>query len=408
MAETAVDGRAAPPDSAEADLEARRRSEVDHPTSLVARFENDPLPLDSGVSLPAWQIAYQTYGTLNASRSNAILLCHALTGDQHAANRHPVTGRAGWWDALVGPGKPVDTDHFFVICANVLGGCSGTTGPASSDPATGKPYGLSMPVVTIADMVRAQERLIRHLGIDMLFAVVGGSMGGMQVLEWGATFGNRVFAALPIATGSRHSPQNIAFHEVGRQSIMADPDWRGGRYLEEGLKPRKGLSVARMAAHITYVSEAALHRKFGRALQDRENVTFGFDADFQIESYLRYQGSTFVDRFDANSYLYLTRAMDYFDLSRQHDGRVANAFRGTNTRWCVVSFTSDWLFPTSESRTIVHALNATGAQVSFVEIDSDKGHDAFLLEEPEFHRAVRGFLTGAALARGLEPPSAAI
>ncbi|WMS42882.1 homoserine O-acetyltransferase [Acuticoccus sp. MNP-M23] len=407
MAETAVDGSAARPDSAEADLEARRRSEVDHPSSLVARFDNDPLTLDAGVSLPSWQIAYQTYGTLDAARSNAILLCHALTGDQHAANRHPVTGRAGWWDALVGPGKPVDTDHFFVICANVLGGCSGTTGPASTDPETGKPYGLSMPVVTVADMVRAQERLIRHLGIDTLFAVVGGSMGGMQVLEWGASFGDRVFAALPIATGSRHSPQNIAFHEVGRQSIMADPDWRGGRYLEEGLKPRKGLSVARMAAHITYVSEAALHRKFGRALQDRENVTFGFDADFQIESYLRYQGSTFVDRFDANAYLYLTRAMDYFDLARQHNGRVANAFRGTHTRWCVVSFTSDWLFPTTESRTIVHALNATGAQVSFVEIESDKGHDAFLLEEPEFHRAVRGFLTGAALARGIEPPVAA-
>ena len=408
MAETAADGTTVPPRSAETELEARRRCEVENPSSLVARFADAPLALDAGVSLPVWQIAYQTYGTLNADRSNAILVCHALTGDQHAANRHPVTGRPGWWDALVGPGKPVDTDHFFVICANVLGGCSGTTGPASTDPATGAPYGLSMPVVTVADMVRAQERLVRHLGIDMLFAVIGGSMGGMQVLEWGAAFGDRVFAALPIATGSRHSPQNIAFHEVGRQSIMADPDWRGGRYLEEGLKPRKGLSVARMAAHITYVSEAALHRKFGRALQDRDDVTFGFEADFQIESYLRYQGSTFVDRFDANSYLYLTRAMDYFDLARQHGGLVANAFRGTQTRWCVVSFTSDWLFPTSESRTIVHALNATGAQVSFVEIESDKGHDAFLLEEPEFHRAVRGFLTGAALARGLEPPSVAI
>ena len=388
-------------------IEERRHGEVDRPTSALAKFENDPLPLDAGVSLPTWQIAYQTYGTLNDDRSNAILLCHALTGDQHAANRHPVTGRTGWWDKLVGPGRPVDTDAFFVICANVLGGCSGTTGPASVDPSTGRPYGLTMPVVTIADMVRAQHRLMERLGIDNLFAVVGGSMGGMQVLEWGAAYGKEVFAALPIATGTRHSPQNIGFHEVGRQAVMADPDWRGGRYIEDGTKPRKGLSVARMAAHITYVSEAALHRKFGRALQDREVVTYGFDADFQIESYLRHQGSTFVDRFDANSYLYLTRAMDYFDLAAEHDGLVANAFRGSETRWCVVSFTSDWLFPTTESRRIVHALNAAGADVSFVEIESDKGHDAFLLEEPAFHRAVRGFLTGAARARGITPPAPA-
>ncbi|GAB5378384.1 MAG: homoserine O-acetyltransferase [Acuticoccus sp.] len=403
MTNTAPDRTVPPGDGAR---EERRHSEVDTPSSALARFENDPLPLDAGVALDTWQIAYHTYGTLNDDRSNAVLLCHALTGDQHAANRHPVTGRSGWWGELVGPGRPVDTDAFFVICANVLGGCSGTTGPASVDPATGRPYGLTMPVVTIGDMVRAQHRLIAHLGIESLFAVVGGSMGGMQVLQWGADYGKEVFAALPIATGTRHSPQNIGFHEVGRQAVMADPDWRGGRYLEEGTKPKKGLSVARMAAHITYVSEAALHRKFGRELQDRDVVTYGFDADFQIESYLRHQGSTFVDRFDANAYLYLTRAMDYFDLAAEHDGRVANAFRGTETRWCVVSFTSDWLFPTTESRRIVHALNAAAAQVSFVEIESDKGHDAFLLDEPEFHRAVRGFLTGAARARGIRPPAA--
>ncbi|MEM8552235.1 MAG: homoserine O-acetyltransferase [Pseudomonadota bacterium] len=385
--------------------EARRRREVDVPSSPVARFDDAPLVLDAGVSLPSWQIAYKTYGTLNGERTNAVLLCHALTGDQHAANRHPVTSRAGWWEALVGPGRPVDTDRFFVICANVLGGCSGTTGPASIDPATGSPYGLTMPVVTIGDMVRAQKRLVEYLGIESLFAVVGGSMGGMQVLEWGASYGESVFSALPIAAGTRHSAQNIAFHEVGRQAIMADPDWRGGRYIDEAVRPRKGLSVARMAAHITYVSQTALHRKFGRALQDRDVVTYGFEADFQIESYLRHQGSTFVDRFDANSYLYLTRAMDYFDLAVQHGGRVANAFRGTPTRWCVVSFSSDWLFPSEESRTIVHALNAAGAQVSFVEIETDKGHDAFLLEEPEFHAAVRGFLTGAARARGIDPPA---
>lgn len=404
MTQTATDGTS---DGSAGTLEERRHGEVDRPSSALAKFENDPLPLDAGVALPTWQIAYQTYGTLNDTRSNAVLLCHALTGDQHAANRHPVTGRPGWWDNLVGPGRPVDTDVFFVICANVLGGCSGTTGPASIDPTTGHPYGLTMPVVTVADMVRAQHRLIERLGIERLFAVVGGSMGGMQVLEWGATYSKKVFAALPIATGTRHSSQNIAFHEVGRQAVMADPDWRGGRYLDEGTKPKKGLSVARMAAHITYVSEAALHRKFGRALQDREVVTYGFDADFQIESYLRHQGSTFVDRFDANSYLYLTRAMDYFDLAAEHDGLVANAFRGSETRWCVVSFTSDWLFPTTESRRIVHALNAAGADVSFVEIETDKGHDAFLLEEPEFHRAVRGFLTGAARTHGIAPPAPA-
>jgi len=388
---------------ADDDREMRRRCEVDNPSSALMRFR-EPLPLVSGQSLAEWQIAYQTYGTLNAERSNAVLVCHALTGDQHAANRHPVTGRRGWWDIMIGPGKPIDTDRFFVICANVLGGCSGTTGPASLHPRNGRPYGLSMPVVTIRDMVRAQARLVDHLGIDTLFAVVGGSMGGMQVIEWGVSHKERVFAAVPIAAGVRHSPQNIGFHEVGRQAIMADPDWRGGRYLDHGVRPKKGLSVARMAAHITYVSEAALHRKFGRALQDREMVTYGFDADFQIESYLRHQGSTFVDRFDANAYLYLTRAMDYFDIAADHGGRVAHAFQGSETRWCVVSFTSDWLFPTEESRIIVRALNAAGAQVSFVEIESDKGHDAFLLDEPEFHRAVRGFLTGAARARGIAGP----
>ncbi|MEM0908257.1 MAG: homoserine O-acetyltransferase [Pseudomonadota bacterium] len=406
MTETATDTKEVT-DAVAQERESRRHREVDVPTSALAQFSNAPLELDSGETLKSWQIAYQTYGTLNANRTNAVLLCHALTGDQHAANTHPVTGRGGWWEALVGPGLPVDTNVYFVICCNVLGGCSGTTGPASTNPETGRPYGLSMPVVTIADMVRAQHRLIKHLGIDDLFAVVGGSMGGMQVLQWGASFGQDVFAALPIAAGTRHSPQNIGFHEVGRQAVMADPEWQGGRYYEAGVKPKKGLSVARMAAHITYVSEAALHRKFGRQLQDREMVTYGFDADFQVESYLRYQGSAFVDRFDANSYLYLTRAMDYFDLASDHEGLVANAFRGSDTRWCVVSFTSDWLFPTSESRKIVHALNAAGAQVSFVEIESDKGHDAFLLEEPEFHRAVRGFLTGAARARGIPPPGQA-
>jgi homoserine O-acetyltransferase len=379
--------------------------EATTPSSEVLRFGPDePLRLEAGIDLAPFQIAYQTYGELNAARSNAVLVCHALTGDQHVANTHPVTGKPGWWESLVGPGRIVDTDRFFVICANVIGGCLGSTGPASTNPSTGRPYGLDLPVITIRDMVRAQVMLIDHLGIDRLFCVVGGSMGGMQVLEWAASHSERVFSALPIATGARHTSQNIAFHEVGRQAVMADPDWCGGRYLEEGRRPEKGLAVARMAAHITYLSEAALHRKFGRNLQDRDNLTFGFDADFQIESYLRHQGMTFVDRFDANSYLYMTRAMDYFDLAADHGGRLAEAFRGTETRFCLISFTSDWLFPTVESRQVVHALNAAGASVSFVEIETDKGHDAFLLDVPEFHAAVRGFLTAAARERGIDTP----
>jgi homoserine O-acetyltransferase len=380
--------------------------EADSPRdSELARFGPDkPLRLDAGVDLSPFQIAYKTYGTLNAARSNAVLVCHALTADQHAANRHPVTGKGGWWDTLIGPGKPIDTERYFVISSNVIGACMGSTGPASTNPATGKPWGLDFPVITIRDMVRAQAMLLDHLGIDKLFAVVGGSMGGMQVLQWAASYPERVFAALPIACATRHSAQNIAFHEVGRQAIMADPDWRSGRYLIEGKNPRRGLAVARMGAHITYLSDAALHRKFGRKFQDRDNPTFSFDADFEVESYLRHQGSSFVERFDANSYLYLTRAMDYFDLAADYDGVLAGAFKDTKTRICVVSFTSDWLFPTSESRAIVHALNASGARVSFAEIETDKGHDAFLLDEPEFFAIVRGFLGGAAQACGLAVP----
>ena len=377
--------------------------DADNPRdSHVAHFGLDkPLKLDAGVELSPFQIAYTTYGTLNADRSNAVLICHALTGDQHVNNIHPVTGKSGWWESLIGPGKPIDPERYFIICTNVLGGCMGTTGPASTNPATGQPWGLDFPVITIRDMVRAQAMLLDHLGIDKLFAVVGGSMGGMQVLQWAASYPQRVFAALPIATATRHSAQNIAFHEVGRQAIMADPEWKGGRYHLEGGNPRRGLAVARMGAHITYLSDAALHRKFGRNFQDREKATFSFDADFQVESYLRHQGISFVERFDANSYLYLTRAMDYFDLAADAGGILANAFRDTPTRFCVISFTSDWLFPTPESRAIVHALNAAGARVSFAEIVTDKGHDAFLLDEPELFAIVRGFLDGAGKAWGL-------
>ncbi|MBK1665536.1 homoserine O-acetyltransferase [Rhodospirillum rubrum] len=364
-----------------------------------------PMRLDSGLELGPITVAYQTIGRLNAERTNAILICHALTGDQHVIGPHPVTGRPGWWETLVGPGKTIDTDRYFIICSNVLGGCLGTTGPKEINPATGKPWGLGFPVITIGDMVRAQALLLDHLGIDRLFCAIGGSMGAMQVLQWAVSYPERVRAVVPIAGSWRHSAQNIAFHEVGRQAIMADPDWNGGDYLNQGTVPRRGLAVARMTAHITYLSEPALQSKFGRKLQDRASVTYGFDADFQVESYLRHQGANFVKRFDANSYLYITRAMDYFDLAAEHDGVLARAFQGTKVRFCVVSFTSDWLFPTAESRAVVRAMNAAAADVSFVEVTTDKGHDAFLLDEPEFHDTLQGFLDGAAdmfgLPRGL-------
>ena len=376
------------------------------PGHRVVLADDQPMPLDSGASIGPFTVAYQTYGTLNADKSNAILICHALTGDQYVVDPHPMTGKPGWWSLSVGPGLPIDTDRYFVIGVNVLGGCMGTTGPKDTDPATGKPFGINFPVITIGDMVRAQKLLVDHLGIDKLLCVTGGSMGGMQVLQWAASYPERVYAAMPIATAARHSAQNIAFHEVGRQAIMADPDWHGGEYYAQDAKPTGGLAVARMAAHITYLSEAALHRKFGRNLQDRSDLSYGFDADFQVESYLRHQGITFVDRFDANSYLYITRAMDYFDLAREHGGVLADAFRDTPVRYCLMSFSSDWLFPTSENRAVVHALNSAAANVSFVEIESDKGHDAFLLDEPEFHRVMRGFLAGVAEHRGLTAANA--
>lgn len=364
---------------------------------------DDPLPLDSGAQLQPFTISYQSWGRLNNARSNAILICHALTGDQYAAGTNPLTGKDGWWSSLIGKGKPIDPDDYFIICSNVVGGCAGSTGPASENPSTGKPYGLDFPVITIGDMVRAQARLLDALGIEQLFSVIGGSMGGMQVIQWTADYPERVRTAIPIAACPRHSAQNIAFHEVGRQAIMADPHWQGGKYYDTDKTPQKGLAVARMAAHITYLSEAALTRKFGRNLQNRDSLSYGFEADFQIESYLRHQGFTFVERFDANSYLYITRAMDYFDIAADNDGVLANAFRDIQTRFCVVSFTSDWLFPPDDSRLLVRALNGAGANVSFVEINSDKGHDAFLLDEPEMFDTLQGFLNAAAQDFGLKP-----
>ncbi len=373
------------------------------PGSRALLATEEPFRLESGATLSPVTVAYQTYGEMNADKSNVILVCHALTGDQFAAERHPITGKPGWWDMVVGPGLPLDTDRFCILLSNVLGGCMGTTGPSDINPATGKRWNLDFPVVTIADMVRAQVLLIDHLGIDKLFCVIGGSMGAMQVLQWAASYPDRVLTAVPIAGSARHTAQNIAFHEVGRQAIMADRDWCAGAYADLGRNPTRGLAVARMTAHVTYLSEMALQRKFGRRLQDRTAVTFGFDADFQVESYLRHQGSTFVDRFDANSYLYITRAMDYFDLAAEYGGDLQAAFKDTPVSFCVISFSGDWLFPTSESRDVVRALNANGARVTFVDIDSDKGHDAFLLDEPDFHRTLAGFLDGA--ARNLAPPA---
>ncbi|MFN3521853.1 MAG: homoserine O-acetyltransferase [Phenylobacterium sp.] len=366
------------------------------------RFPADrPLRLDSGAQLAPLEIGYQTYGALNADKSNAVLVCHALTGDQYAASPHPTTGKPGWWHRVIGPGLPLDPARYFIIASNVIGGCMGSTGPSSIDPKTGEAYGLSFPMITIADMVRAQAMLVEALGVDKLFAVVGGSMGGMQVLRWAADYPERLVNAICIAAAPRHSAQNIAFHEVGRQAIMADPDWRGGDYLRHGVRPEKGLAVARMAAHITYLSEAALQRKFGRELQ-RDGLSWGFDADFQVETYLRHQGASFVDRFDANSYLYITRALDYFDLAASFGGVLAEAFRrARHVRFCVLSFSSDWLYSTAESRDVVRALNAAGCRTSFVEIETDKGHDAFFLDEPQFDSALRGFLDSAAHAQGL-------
>jgi len=371
------------------------------PGHQVTLGVQEPLRLDCGAELVEFPVAFQTYGKLNEEKSNAILVCHALTGDQFMAEPHPITAKPGWWDLVVGPGKALDTERYHVICVNVLGGCMGTVGPREIDPATGEHYGVNFPVITIADMVRAQKLVIDYLGIKQLLMVTGGSMGAMQALEWAVRYPEHVFAAAPIAGAARHSAQNIAFHEVGRQAIMADPDWRGGDYQSHDVIPRRGLSVARMAAHITYMSETALHRKFGRNLQDRDQLTYGFEADFQVVSYLRHQGSTFVERFDANSYLYITRAMDYFDLAKEFGGSLIAAFANTPVRFCLTSFSSDWLFPTSESRELVRALNAAAANASFVEVTTDKGHDSFLLDEPAFFDVFSGFLNGCAEHRGI-------
>ena len=356
--------------------------------------------LEGGQKIEDAIIAFSTWGVLNKNRSNAILICHALSGDQYAAGINPVTKKEGWWQHMIGPNKVLDTNKYFIICPNILGGCMGTTGPSSINKNSKRPYGLSFPIYTIKDIVNMQVKLIDYLKIEQLFSILGGSMGGMQVLEWASSHSNRVYTAIPIAGSYRHTAQNIAFHEVGRQAIMNDPNWNKGNYYEQIEKPRHGLAVARMIAHITYLSEGAFQKKFGRDMQNKV-LSWGFDADFQVESYLRHQGTSFVDRFDANCYLYLTRAMDYFDLTTQYDGNLSLAFKNNKCKYLVVSFSSDWLFPTSESRTILKALIKVEADVSFIEIQSDKGHDSFLLDVPEFHSILKGFIEGAANKKGL-------
>ncbi len=369
-------------------------SSYEIPGPIAVLGADTPLPLDSGAQLGPFRIAYQTYGTLNDQKTNAILICHALTGDQFVAGENPITQKPGWWDAMVGPGKPIDTNRFFVICSNILGGCMGSEGPAQINPATGAVWGLDFPVITIHDMARAQKALVDYLGIDKLFLVLGGSMGGMQALSWAVQFPDHLCACAVVATAAKYTAQNIGFHEVGRQAIMSDPLWRQGRYAQEGTRPKAGLSVARMAAHITYVSESALSRKFGRNLQDRSAVSFGFDADFQIESYLRHQGEIFVDRFDPNAYLYVTRAVDYFDLAADYgQGSLAKAFaRAKDCRFFVASFSSDWLFPPAENKLLIEAMVSAGCAASYIELQSDRGHDAFLLDEPFFHKQVDIFV----------------
>ena len=351
-----------------------------------------PLRLDCGQTISDFPLAYETYGELNKNKSNAILVFHALTGDQFVSGINPITKREGWWDTAVGPGKAIDTDKYFVICANVLGGCMGTYGPKELNKKTNEPYGLNFPVITIKDMVSAQEALLDYFKIEKLLCVLGGSMGGMQLLQFCASFPDRTFSAVPIACSSSHSAQNIALNELARQAIMADPEWKKGEYGKTKNLPKNGLAVARMAGHISYLSESGLQEKFGRKLQEKANYEFSFNADFQVESYLRHQGYSFVERFDANSYLYITRAMDYFDLSKQYKNGLTEAFKGQKTKFLVISFSSDWLYPTKHSKDIVIALNASGANVAFSEIKTDKGHDSFLVNEPKFLITIKNFI----------------
>lgn len=370
--------------------------------SLTFAERPDGMPLVGGASLGPVTVAYETYGRLDAARSNAVLVCHALSGSAHAAGYHSdADERLGWWDNMIGPGKAIDTDRYFVVCPNILGSCYGSTGPSSIDPDTGRPYGLRFPLLTIADIVRAEAALLDHLGVPRLLAAVGGSIGGMQALEWAAAYPGRVLSVIPIASTTKRSALSIGLCEAQRQAIMADPDWRNGDYY--GLEPpRKGLALARIIGHITYLSEVSMQRKFGRRLQDNAAFKYDFSTDFQVESYLHHQGRKFVDRFDANSYLYITKAADYFDLGdRWGGGSLVRAFAGTAARYLVISFSSDWLFPTAQSREMVRAMTKAGRDVSFCEIEADSGHDSFLLATGPMTGLVSGFLARVAEEEGL-------
>ena len=360
---------------------------------LVFAEPPNEMILENGTAFGRIRIAYETYGRLNKAKNNAILVLHALTGDAHAAGYHNESdAKPGWWDFMIGPGKGIDTGKYFVICSNIFGSCMGSTGPSSINPKTEKPYGFEFPVVTIGDMVCAQKEIMDHLGIKRIHSVIGGSIGGMQVLEWCVRYPEMVASAIPLATTTRHSPLAIAFNEVARQAIIADPNWNNGNYYS-GKNPNLGLAVARMIGHITYLSDESMRVKFGRKLQDKRDFSFNFDADFQVESYLRHQGAKFVERFDANSFLYITRAADYFDFEEQHgEGSIVKAFSKVRAKFLVVSFTSDWLYPTYLSKTMVKALKKNKLDVSFCEIEAKWGHDAFLLPNRRLTSLVKGFL----------------
>lgn len=361
-------------------------------------FGNPPneLILESGASLGPVTIAYETWGELSSEADNVILIAHAFSGDSHAAGYYPddpEDAKPGWWDFMIGPGKAIDTDHYFVICPNILGSCMGSTGPGSTNPKTGEPYGLDFPMMTLGDMVVTQKQLLDHLGISSLRAVIGGSVGGMQVIEWVVRFPGFVRAAVPIATTMRHSALAIAFNEIARQSIMADPNWHNGRYYGTS-RPNTGLAVARMVGHVTYLSDEAMRRKFGRKLQDKESFSFGFDGDFQVESYLRHQGSKFVNRFDANSVLYITKAADYFDAEQRVKDISKLPPEQKHTKFLVVSYSSDWLYPTYQAKELVKTLKRNGQTVCFCEIEADCGHDAFLIPDQRLMDLIGGFLNG--------------
>lgn len=381
---------------------------VDNSLSLIVEkqfytFAEPPerMVLESGAELGPITIAYETFGSLSPQKDNAVLIAHAFSGDSHVAGYYKDDGehvKPGWWDSVVGPGKGIDTNKYFVICSNILGSCMGTTGPGSNNPQTNTPYGLDFPMVTIGDMVEAQKRLIDHLGIDKLLSVVGGSVGGMQVLEWCVRYPEMVRSAIPIATTMRHSAMAIAFNEIARQAIMADPNWKRGNYYAS-THPDMGLAVARMVGHVTYLSDEAMRRKFGRRLQDKNDFSYDFDADFEVESYLRYQGSKFVQRFDANSLLYITKAADYYDLTQKHNGSPGGDFSMSRAKFLVISYSSDWLYPTYQSKELVQALKRSGRDVSFCEIEADAGHDAFLIPDDRLVAILQGFLDGVSGSR---------